>query len=386
MIESMKRMIVGLVMMVDFLQSSYATREANNAHREDVFKGFSHHSTTKNDFLRELLEDGTHTWIATMSFYTGSPDTASPSGFPHAKQKHPTLSPSTKSIPIASTSPINSLQGEFTLEPSFPQKTIQPALAPFSYYKPVNAKSQSALPTSHPSNIDFREPSTTLTPQSDSHGENMRTQTPIPMVDKTSIQPSDRSINPPSTLQQLDVFHCDFNNVITAVQFKVGYEIESTANQAEYIESVERLIMITALAGALQCETGGVFFSNLTAGATGRSKENFEIPFNTASTNDTCEASISSCKIFETQFQVSLNKIVDPEIAAFLGYVMLKENMEDGTFAQNIPTIDRCEYLKPLPLRPPMTQTNGTSQEENQSTDRLSVSPWSLAAVSAMCK
>jgi hypothetical protein len=417
MIKQMKQMIVGLVTLLAFSTSidaiedmiQYHHKVASKTGREDVVDGLLHHSQIKNDFFRELLEDGTHGWITTMSFYTGSPDTTPPSTYPQGKQQYPTISPSKNWIPVASMSPTRSQQGKFSFKPTFSQKTKQPALPPFLSYKPVNAdilptaqpntKSTSTLPTHHPSDFSSYGPMTTRSPQSDTEGENRHTQTPtqIPTAIETSMQPSAlHSANQPPTSQESEVFDCNFNNVITiakpptnsitTLRFQVGYAIESTANQTEYIERVERQIMITALAGALQCETGGVFFANLTAGATGRSKEILGIPFNTTSNNDTCEASISTCTVFETQFHVAVNKILDPEIAAFLGYVMLKENMDDGTFVQNIPTIDRCEYLKPLPLLPPMTQSNNTSKEENQSTERLSVSPWSLTAVSAMCK
>lgn len=175
----------------------------------------------------------------------------------------------------------------------------------------------------------------------------------------------------------------------TTIPFKVGYAIESLAPQAEYINAVEDLILVTAVAGALQCNTGGPLFDSIGLATSGRTNESRSIvPIHTVS-GESCVALISKCSDLETTFQVVVNEVVDPEVAAFLGYVLLRQEMDSGAFVEIIPIIDRIEYLRPLPLLPPIVVDDDRGAEPVQGVEpkkRISVSPWSLGAVSTICK
>jgi hypothetical protein len=91
--------------------------------------------------------------------------------------------------------------------------------------------------------------------------------------------------------------------------------------------------------------------------------------------------------VYDTTFQVTIGEDIDPEKAAFLGYIFMQEEMDLGSFVDKLPILDRVEYLHPLPLFPPNvvgeapTAAPGLSSSEGN----LNVSPWTLGAVIAMC-
>lgn len=194
----------------------------------------------------------------------------------------------------------------------------------------------------------------------------------------------------PALFQEKVVFTCSPEGIIdlaqppfetvTAIAFKVGYQVNSLAPQAAYIEDLEREILATAVTGALQCGNVGQAFSEGTNG----SRPN--VPMNTTGTGDSCEGLVSVCTILETEFQVLVNEDLDPEVAAFLGYVLLRDEMDSGAFVEAIPIIDSFKYLSPLPLLPPIADADPDTMPGTEATERVSVSPWTLGAVTAMCK
>jgi hypothetical protein len=353
-----------------------------------------------NVFFSELLEEKTQQWSMSMLLSKGPSHTSS-SMQPQSRSLHPSMSPSYEERQDSSPT-----HDSYNMNMSnWPTTKNQPSSDPPVSHFPVETPTKTKKPTitSIPTAISkpatkTNQPSVNFSPtKSPREASFFPKLTPDPSV-IISRNPSTVPVsNPtPSLLQGNRVFDCKLDNVVsvaeppfsatTSINFKVGYLIESVVNLTEYISALERQILVTALAGALQCETGGTFFTNLTRNSIGRSNGELDITMNTTRSEETCEATISMCNIFETEFQVVINKTMDPDVAGFLGYVLLKGEMDDGTFVEAIPNIDRCQYLKPLPLLPPLVVNDNRTQGGIESTERLSVSPWSLAAVSVMCK
>jgi hypothetical protein len=224
---------------------------------------------------------------------------------------------------------------------------------------------------------------------------------PSPVVPKVpSSVPSSEPT--PARFQNTIVFACGPEgfvvlaqpplDVVTVVPINVGYLIESSNPFVEYIDDVERRILVTAVAGALQCNTSGPLFGKPDPGrASNISSPGLTpyVPMNTTVTGETCNASVSACTVLETDFQFVVNKHLDPEVAAFLGYVSLREDMDSGAFAFAIPSIDRSLYLSPLPLLPPVVgddNINPNITPAQRTAKQLSVSPYTVGTVSALCK
>ena len=76
---------------------------------------------------------------------------------------------------------------------------------------------------------------------------------------------------------------------------------------------------------------------------------------------------------------------VNPDLGAFLGYMDLQKSMDNGTFVASIPELDSIEYLKPLPLLPPITGPSPAPGPVSGESSQVSVSSWTIGAVVAMC-
>jgi hypothetical protein len=171
----------------------------------------------------------------------------------------------------------------------------------------------------------------------------------------------------------------------TILLFKVGYLVESFLPLGDYSSDLEKAILGSALAGALQCAQGN---RNPLFGPDGNPSP---VPMNTSITDGLCfpESLLNDCLVLETTFRVVIAEDVDPEVARFLGYVQLQEDMADQTvFLDAFPELDRIEYVSPLPLLPPFStpQDDGQSPDLQASNSTLSVTPWTVGAVLAMCK
>lgn len=238
---------------------------------------------------------------------------------------------------------------------------------------------------------------------------------PEPLSDfnnDATVLPNDQETHPPIKGSDEPVFVCTDDGVqvvdppsgsVTTIKMNVGYLAESTASLDVYRDDLEYMILRTAIIGALQCATGGPVFGGGTAGT----QYTANVPIQTEPTDEQCDTEFpgTTCTVYETKFQFLIEKSLDPEPAAFLGYVYLQEEMnESGAFHYAVPVIDRIEYLRPLPLLPPIIiggvgggqldpssgQTGlvpssgqtGTIGEDAS----LNVSPWTLGAALAICK
>ena len=175
-------------------------------------------------------------------------------------------------------------------------------------------------------------------------------------------------------------------DAITAIPFKIGYVVESSNPLEEYIGSMELNLLEAAAAGALQCNKGGPLFGQ---NCSGTCLDVSSQSIKTVKTGLLCEAEVSECTVFETSFDILVAENVDPEVSAFLGYVLLREEMDGGDFILDIPLMDRIEYLSPLPLLP-LPGEDGLEDQpleaDELSSDQVSVSPWTLGTVVTMCK
>jgi hypothetical protein len=108
----------------------------------------------------------------------------------------------------------------------------------------------------------------------------------------------------------------------------------------------------------------------------------------TSMTGDECVSEVenSVCVVLETKFQILVKKNLNPDLGAFLGYMDLQTAMDNGTFVEAIPELDRIEYLKPLPLLPPITGPSPAPSPIAGEASQVSVSSWTIGAVVAMCK
>jgi len=176
-------------------------------------------------------------------------------------------------------------------------------------------------------------------------------------------------------------------DAVTAIPFKVGYVVESSEPLEDYVNLLELQIFEAAAAGALQCNTGGPLFGGIGSG-TGIDVLPLEIT--TVETGASCVPEISECIVLETSFEVLVADDMDPAVPAFLGYVLLKEEMDGGEFVRQNPLLDRVEYLSPLPLLAPFGEDGLNDQPVqpggNAVADQMNVSSWTLGAVITMCK
>jgi len=178
------------------------------------------------------------------------------------------------------------------------------------------------------------------------------------------------------------------------VQFKVGYLVESVGALEEFESDLELMILQTAVIGALECNTGGSLFG---PGGNGASLLT-QYPMSTRSTGEQCAPQFpgTACTVLESEFVVAVVDIeggsgLDSTTASFWGYVFLQQEMDGGSFLTAIPLLDRCKYLRPLPLLPPIVGVDDPSpspggSQEDPVQQPLGVSQWTLGAVLAMCK
>jgi hypothetical protein len=167
----------------------------------------------------------------------------------------------------------------------------------------------------------------------------------------------------------------------TAIEFTLSYQVESLAPLADYLEALEKKILFVSLAGALHCSTYTLLMAS--------NKSLSVADLNTSSLGAPCDAPAISCTLLSTQFNVTVNEELEPDVAAFLGYVLVKEQMDSGKFIEDIPLIDKIAYAGPLPLLPPVDNDDEINQEpvqDVQASGRVSVSPWALGVASAACK
>ena len=219
--------------------------------------------------------------------------------------------------------------------------------------------------------------------------------TPSPTAFVTAEPSFTPSSNPtPAIFQEDIIFRCSNGGIelaeppivaATIVDFQVGYLVESNTTLENYKEELEKQILASALAGALQCGRGGSLFESSDSDSIAAL-----VSMNTNTTESLCFPQVSllnDCTVLETTFSVILAEDTDPEVASFLGYVALQEDMDGSIFVQALSGVDRVEYLSPLPLLPPLTTTDGNQTGEvSPSEGAISVTPWTVGAVVAMCK
>jgi hypothetical protein len=325
---------------------------------------------------------------------------ASPSYTPTKSPEATSLAPAYTLINDTISAPPHSSSNSPTISYNYPNNTtVVPSPTPHASRTEIPSLTQyptyrNASTSGSPStNRIPTYPATTapLTPERGNDTTSAPTQTIIPSTEDFSHPSS----TPTSTMIADTIFACKSDNVVglsmqslplsTQLSFKLGYSVESSFNESEYIDKIERQILVTAVAGALQCENAGVFTTDVIPELMGRSNK-LDVTMNTTRTNETCLASpISQCKIFETEFQVIVNDDMDAKVGEFLGYLLIREKMDDGTFVETVPNVNRCEYLRPLPLIAPVSNGGGSNQQTNQDkSERLSVSPWSLATLSLL--
>jgi hypothetical protein len=154
----------------------------------------------------------------------------------------------------------------------------------------------------------------------------------------------------------------------------------------DYEDDLQDKILASAVIGALQCNTGGPLF--------GLGGSVPTINMVTMLTGEACPPDLGSvlvpdiayCKVFETSFQIIVEEVFDPAVAALLAYTFIREEMSSGAFVEAIPLLDSVEYLRPvlpevLPIETPEIPNIDLAAQGS------TVSNWTVgAALVAMCK
>lgn len=158
--------------------------------------------------------------------------------------------------------------------------------------------------------------------------------------------------------------------------------VETFAILDDYEDDLQNEILALAVIGALQCNTGGPLF--------GPGGNMPTISMATIPTGEACTtvAENAICIVFETSFQIIVEEDFDPAVASLLAYVFIREEMSSGAFVEAIPLLDRVEYLRPvlpelLPIETPEIPNIDLDAARQGS---ITVSPWTIGAVLAMCK
>ena len=274
-----------------------------------------------------------------------------------------------------------SMPSQATPAPTTPAPTLspQPTPAPTRSMAPSATPSLSAAPSL--SVAPSFAPSLSAAPSVSFEPSFVPTVTPDPTgVEVPSLLPTFQPS--PTLFLGRSIFGCPQDNLtiaeppftaVTVVDITVGYVIETQFFLDQLQADLERLILEAALKGALQCN--------------GPLPEECEecppVEIFTSATGADCTPEVSFCTTLETTFQVVVDGELDPDVASFLGYVTLQEEMNGGVFENAIEILDRIEYLSPLPLLPPII-TPIVTQEPILARDSLGVSPWTISAVLAM--
>jgi hypothetical protein len=156
--------------------------------------------------------------------------------------------------------------------------------------------------------------------------------------------------------------------------------VDTFAFMEDYAEDLQNKILASAVIGALECNTGGPLFG------LGGSVPTINMVTTLAGEACPLVSENALCILYDTSFQIIVEGDLDTTVATLLAYTFIKEEMNSGAFVNAIPLLDRVEYLRPdlpdlLPIETPeIPNIDLTAQ------GTITVSPWTIGAVVAMCK
>jgi hypothetical protein len=177
-------------------------------------------------------------------------------------------------------------------------------------------------------------------------------------------------------------------SAISVLSFEFEYLVESMEPLESYQANLESILFLTAVSGALQCSKGTTL---LARGALD------SVEISTILSNGTCasngDAAIPDdsvlCYHLTTSFDVAVAEDLDSDVAAFLGYIFLRDELDGGILENEVTDIVRGQYLGPLPTLPTNVEEDDDSFDKEpplSAESRLSVSAWTVGAVVAMCE
>jgi hypothetical protein len=171
--------------------------------------------------------------------------------------------------------------------------------------------------------------------------------------------------------------------VATSIDIQVVYVVEALAFLDDFRDDLQDKILASAVIGALQCNTGGPLF--------GPGGDVPPVSVFTRFTGEACTPVLADtfCTVFETTFQIIVEEDLNPDVAAILAYAFIREEMDSGAIALDVVILDRVEYLRPvLPDLPPITAPDEIPLVDLEANpeESITVSPWTIGAVMAMCK
>ena len=273
---------------------------------------------------------------------------------------------------------------EPTAETSTPTFTAEPTVSP----EPTLTPTVTAQPTTTPYPTVSPRPTARPTITAQPSVSSAPTFTPLPTLRPTvtSMPTQPPSTEPtPILFSESVVFTCTEDGQIvlatqplgevTLIPFDVTYLVESELLFSNVQSSLEARILADAVQGALKCGSG-IFATD----------EVPVVPMQTSITGEPCDATISTCSVVSTEFSITVEEDVSPDATAFLGYVKLSQDMP--AYPSSIADVDLVEYLRPM-LFPPILGNNETQPpvglQGGSSVDSISVSPWTIGAVLAVC-
>jgi hypothetical protein len=170
------------------------------------------------------------------------------------------------------------------------------------------------------------------------------------------------------------------------IDIQVVYSVTTFAFLDDYEDDLQNKLLASAVIGALQCNTGGPLFG------VGGSVPTINMV--TIRKGEACPLDLenilvldnTNCNVFETSFQIIVVEDFDPAVAALLAYIFIREEMSSGAFIETLPLLDSVEYLRPvLPDILPI-ETPEIPNIDLEAQGSITVSPWTIGAVVAMCK
>jgi hypothetical protein len=187
------------------------------------------------------------------------------------------------------------------------------------------------------------------------------------------------------TSNGVDLIEAPFETA-AVIDIQVVYSVTTFAFLDDYEDDLQNKLLASAVIGALQCNTGGPLFG------VGGSVPTINMV--TIRKGEACPLDLenilvldnTNCNVFETSFQIIVVEDFDPAVAALLAYIFIREEMSSGAFIETLPLLDSVEYLRPvLPDILPI-ETPEIPNIDLEAQGSITVSPWTIGAVVAMCK
>eukprot|EP00546_Thalassionema_frauenfeldii_P015716 CAMPEP_0178910716 /NCGR_PEP_ID=MMETSP0786-20121207/9251_1 /TAXON_ID=186022 /ORGANISM="Thalassionema frauenfeldii, Strain CCMP 1798" /LENGTH=296 /DNA_ID=CAMNT_0020582997 /DNA_START=462 /DNA_END=1352 /DNA_ORIENTATION=- len=170
-------------------------------------------------------------------------------------------------------------------------------------------------------------------------------------------------------------------NDTTLINLSVAYA--AAINGSDIFDAamndLESVLLQSAIAAALNCD-------NILDSRRLRKEEKRSLSAST-DTLGNCNISMtkSTCFVLESDLAFIINDIVNPQYSAYIAYLAIQQGMDTGTFIKNLDDFIALTYLAPLPLFPPVNNTQPLDAFHNHSrNDGNATKSWTIGACITM--